>query len=128
MIFRLFFKKIPIYVKIYTNQVEVINLKTGETASGREKFSTARIVVSDFNTIELLIRDLVGKVTKKRFFPPQLTIAVQQMEKPEDGLSEIERRALRDMTEQAGGVSVKIVEHNRNLSNEEALEELKSTI
>jgi hypothetical protein len=38
-----------------------------------------------------------------------------------DGLTEIERRALRDLGEQAGGTSVTLVEQFVKLSNEEAL-------
>ncbi len=120
-------KKIPVYIKIYNNKIEITNLVTGDTVSGLpvKKFSTDRIVISDFNIIQELIRSLLKELFLiKSFLPLQLKILMQQMEKVDGGLSELEKRGLRDLAEQAGGVYVALVDHTRKLSADEALSEL----
>ena len=47
------------------------------------------------------------------------------MESLDDGLSETEKRVLRDISEQIGGKFVVIVQHTRSLTNIEALSELE---
>jgi actin-like ATPase involved in cell morphogenesis len=121
------FKRIPVYIKISTNQIEVTNLDSGKTLVERaaEPFSSQRMVLAKFNEAELLVRKLVKELISNRsWFPPQLKVIVQQMEKLEGGLAEIEKRAMRDLAEQAGASIVIIVDHDRKLSDQEALLEL----
>lgn len=118
------FKRVPIYIKISTNQVEVTNLKTGKTLCEKsiEPFSTQRIVLAKFNPIDLLVRKIIKELTSNRSWPPpQLKVIIQQIEKVDGGLAEIEKRAMRDLAELAGASIVLIIDHDRKLSNEEAL-------
>ncbi len=46
---------------------------------------------------------------------------IQQTEKLDGGLSDIEKRALRDIAEQSGTNYVIVLDHPNTLSNEEAL-------
>ena len=119
-----FFKQIPIYIKISTNKIEITNLNTGESVSGTAvvPFSTTRLVVSNFFNAESLILALLKDLKLKR---ARLKILIQQIENVEGGLSDIEKRALRDLGEQSGAVFVKLVEHTRHLKNDEAFLELK---
>jgi MreB/Mbl protein len=124
-----FLKPASVYIKIFYNKVEITNLKTGETISRQalEPFSNKRLVVADFNVAELLIRSIVKELQlTKSFIGRSLRIIIQQMENLEDGLSETEKRVLRDLSEQAGGAFVIIVEHTRPLSSNEAISELEA--
>ena len=118
------FKRKYFYVKFYFNKIEVTNLETGETVSKTsvEKFSTKRIVIADFNSAELLLREIIDSFkTSKNIFKNQFEVLMQQMEEFEDGVSEIEKRAYRDLAEQAGTVKVFLLLHSKKLRNEEAL-------
>ncbi|UAY51671.1 rod shape-determining protein [Ferruginibacter albus] len=118
------FKRIPIYIKIYFNKVEITNLVTGKTVSkiSEQGFSTKRVVIADFNVLELVIRDILKELNGKGgIFQHSLKALIQQMEPVEGGLVEIEKRALRDVAEQAGAAHIILIEHTRKLSNEEAI-------
>ena len=58
------------------------------------------------------------------FFSRPLTVLIQQLEGTEGGLSDIEKRALRDLAEMAGGRKVVICEDSRPLTIADALSRL----
>jgi hypothetical protein len=118
------FKIIPVYAKIYNDKIEVTNLVTGDTIAlnAFEKFSSSRIVLSNFNNAEMLLRNILQELgLSKKFLSPRLKVLMQIMENIEGGLSDMERRGLRDLAEQAGAADVYILEHNKKLSIQEAL-------
>ena len=122
------FKHIPVYIKISRNKIEVTNLHTGETLyrTASPAFSTDRLVMAHFNYAESLIRSTLKEMNfSKSLFPPVLKMLIQQVEPVEEGLTEIEKRAYRDLAEQAGAVKAYLVEHFRPLSDHDALEEFK---
>ncbi|WP_321307851.1 hypothetical protein [Marinifilum fragile] len=101
------FKKIPIIVRFYTNEIEVIrldkNLKLRRIA--KYKFSTERLIIADFNNAEKLLSSMVKEILgNKRLFSPTLIMIIQQMVEFPDGISEIEKRAYRDLAEHAGAI------------------------
>jgi actin-like ATPase involved in cell morphogenesis len=116
------FKSPKIYIQIRRNQVTVVNLETGEevTRFAIEPFSTQRVVLARFDpaneTILAAIRELHLKTT---LFA--LKVVIQQLEGAEGGLSDIEKRALRDIAEMAGAKKVYIVESEQKLSIVDAL-------
>lgn len=117
------FKRVPIYIKLFKNGVEIINLKTGEAISRKatEPFSSQRLIIADFNKANELIRSVLNDLLpKKNIFPWQTKILIQQVEAVEGGLSHIEKRALRDLGEMAGGTPVILIDHFRPLANVEA--------
>ena len=117
------FKRTPIYIKLLKNRIEIVNLDTGETISREpvEPFSTQRFMIADFNKADALIRNIINDlVPRKSIFPRQTKILIQQTESAEGGLSEIEKRALRDLGEMAGGTPVILIDHFRALSITEA--------
>lgn len=122
------FKSLPIHIIIKKNFIQVVNLETGTLSSinSKNNFSSVRNVISNFNnankTIKAALKELNIKTT---IFSRPLTILIQQTEGLEGGLSDIEKRALRDLAEMAGGKKVFIVEDPKPLSTEEALLTLK---
>src|SRR5688572_26844823 len=117
------FKRVPVYIKLFENRVEIINLETGEEISRKaiESFSTKRFIIADFNKANDLIRSVMNDLLpRKGIFPRQTKILIQQVESVEGGLSEIEKRALRDLGEMAGGTPVILIDHFRPLGNTEA--------
>ena len=117
------FKRTPIYIKLSRNRIEIVNLETLEKISREpvEPFSTERLIIADFNRADTLIRNIINDLLpKKGFFPRQTKILIQQVEATEGGLSETEKRVLRDLGEMAGGTTVILIEHFRTLGHTEA--------
>ncbi len=61
-------------------------------------------VIADFDLAEMMIKKFIQKVQIKRLFHPLMTIAVPS------GITEVERRAVRDSGEHAGAREVYLVE------------------
>lgn len=122
------FNKVYLYVKISTNQIELTNLSTGEslTRKATENFSTNRIVLASFIKIETLIQSMLKELKVPTSIFTRKEMLIQQTEKVDGGLADIEKRALREIGEQSGALYVIIVEHATKLSIEEALIELKT--
>lgn len=123
------FKAIPIYIKIYINKIEVIRLDSEELSQviSTEPFSSNRLCFSDYNVAELTIRNTInGLVKQRKFWGYSFRILIHQLDKIEGGLSQIEKRALRDIGEQVGGSYVIIYEGEKPLSIEEARIEIQS--
>ncbi|HEU4902570.1 MAG TPA: hypothetical protein VFT06_07245, partial [Flavisolibacter sp.] len=114
-----FFKPLPVYVKVYPDKIEIINLKTGAAVarSPLQPFSSSRMVVADFGRAEILSRQLTKELGLAN---KSLNVLIQQMQVWEGGLSEVEKRVLRDLAEQIGARSVYLVTDDRRLSSDEA--------
>lgn len=122
------FKLKSIYIKIKRNHVEVTDLNTGETVNQQaiQPFSSIRNVVSSFNPANETIQSALEKLgLKGRSFLSKMNILIQQLEGLEGGLSDIEKRALRDLAEMAGANKVFILEQSEPVSTEIALDTLK---
>jgi hypothetical protein len=112
------FQKAPVYVKIYRDKIEITNVNTQQTISKTSniKFSTNRLLVAEFNIAEILIREILKELGLSR---RTLKVLIQPMEELEGGLSEVEKRVLRDLAEQSGGAVVYIVNRTKPMTNEE---------
>lgn len=122
------FKVKSIYIKIKRNYVEVTDLNTGETVSKQavQPFSSTRNVVSSFNPANETIQSVLQELgLTGRFFLSKMNILIQQLEGLEGGLSDIEKRALRDLAEMAGANKVFILEESEPVSTEIALDLLR---
>lgn len=117
------FRRIPLYVKVYTNRMEVLRLDNGACLSmdADPPFSNSRIVFAHFQEAETHLKRMVRALIGGGRFTPGLKIVVQQMERTEGGLSSVELRALVDSCEHAGAIRVKVVAHERPLSAAAAL-------
>lgn len=118
-----FLRRIPLYVKVWTNRMELIHLDDGRSLimESRRPFSNERIVFAHFFEAEEHLKWMIDELLGKKRFRPAFRIVVQQMERCEGGLSAVEKRALKDSCEHAGAVVVKLVEHDRALTPAEAL-------
>lgn len=116
-----FLKATPVYLKIFENKMELVNLRSSETFTGvpLQNFSTQRLLLANFNHAEELARRLVREA---RLQNKRIKVLVHPMHIAEEGISEIEKRALRDLAEQMGASSVLIVTEQKQLSLEEVKE------
>ena len=116
------FKLPKVYLQVRRNKVTAINLETGEevTRSAIKTFSTQRIVLASFDPASETILAAIGDLRLKTSLFG-MKVVVQQLEGAEGGLSDIEKRALRDIAEMAGGKKVYIFEGQEKLSITEAL-------
>ena len=109
------FKRLPVYIKIYENKMEITNLKTGHTVcrSSLKNFSSNRLLIADFNIAENLIRDILKEMGIQN---KHLKIIIQQIDNFEKELFETEKRILRDLAEQAGGTEIYLVNNKKIMS------------
>lgn len=124
------FKPLPVYIRVRRNLIEITNLETGTSSSrsALNPFSSSRNVVSNFNNAQEAIAATLGDLgIKQALFSRPLIILIHQMEGIEGGLSDIEKRALRDLAETVGGRKVFIYEDTRELKLSEALSHLGLT-
>ena len=121
------FKSKSIYIKIKRNLVEVTDLKTGETVVKHaiQPFSSTRNVVSSFNPANQTIQSALEELGATSTFLSKFNILIQQLEGLEGGLSDIEKRALRDLAEMAGANKVFILEQAEPVTMEIGLDMLK---
>ena len=112
------FKRLPVYIKIYANKIEITNLKTDHTVSrsSLKDFSSTRLLVAEFNIAETLIGDILKEMGIKN---KTLKIIIQQIDSFEKELFETEKRILRDLAEQAGGAEIYLVNRKKVMSKEE---------
>jgi hypothetical protein len=116
-----FFRRTPVYVKVYPNAIAITNLKTGETIrrQASESFSNPYLLVANFGIAEGLGREVVKELGLSG---RSLKTIVQQMQVNAGVLAESEKRILRDLCEQLGSAIVLIITNDQELSNEEALQ------
>lgn len=73
-------------------------------------FYHPRTLLSDFQVGEKLLQHVVKIVLGKKWFTPLPAIVIHPMEKSEGGLSELERRAFRELAYSAGAREVILYE------------------
>jgi hypothetical protein len=116
-----FFRRVPVYIKIYPDKIEITDIRADQTVSKSPlfKYSSARLIVADF----IVASDLISQILKELGLNRRtLKALIQQMDYFEDELSEVEKRVLRDLGEQAGASEVYIVNRKKTMSREEILE------
>jgi len=113
---------------MFVDKIEITDLNTGRSLikTSSNHFSNERLVVANFQNAETLVRKGLKELLNLRsFLQPSLKIAIQQMERLEGGLSQVEIRVLRDVAEVAGASHVVVIENGRSLSQHEVLQELE---
>jgi hypothetical protein len=116
------FKTNKIYLQVFRDKIIAVNLVTGERVveNAVESFSSIRQTIGHFNNANATLKSALQNLgIKKSFFGTKAVI--QQMEGTEGGLSDLEKRALRDIAESAGADKVYIVETEMEMSEQEAL-------
>lgn len=120
------FKSFKVYAQISRDKVTAINLDTEVQVvrQAEQPFSSTRQVVGSFNNANTTLQNALKDLDIQKTFSG-LKMVIQQTEGTEGGLSDIEKRALRDIAEIAGANKVYLVEHERSLSLNDALEIIK---
>lgn len=102
--------------------MELVDLDNGKSIhmKSEDKFSKNGLIVAQFTVAERLLFRLLDKLLKKRIFQPRLDIVVQPKMHKEDILSEVEKRAILELCERAGGSKILIHESDIKLTLQEA--------
>ena len=122
------FSPLVYYVKIQTNEMVVKNISTCETIKKKspKPFSSKRLILADFEPASELLKSIIAELRPSFFYPIYYNIAIHVMGPIEGGLSEIEKRALRDLAEYAGAKNVLISEYKYSLKDQQITEGFKS--
>ncbi len=126
MILRRFFKDDFLYIKLWKDEVEIINVNNGKRI--REKsnipFSSSRLLIADFEVAENFLKRVINKLKRANKIKRYNTILVHPMEFVEGGISEVEERIFLESFERLNGRIVKIWD-GEELSNKQVLRKLK---
>ena len=119
------FRPIPVYIKFYINQIEMVRLdlsaEVSETVKGN--FSSERLVIADFEEAERMLKSSLEQLVRGKFWGllnPPLNIVVQQLDFTDGGLSPTERRILMNVAERIGGRKIIIEDRQEALTWEQA--------
>ncbi|WP_193015688.1 YjaA family stress response protein [Proteus sp. FME41] len=89
----------PIYIKIYTNRIEIRDIHTQKEASVERNFSHSRMLIGDFypaiEAIHIALKDL--GINPSSFFCQKRNVVIHPLEKVEDGLSKVEIRLFNEV-------------------------------
>lgn len=122
MVLRGIFKDNLLYIKLWRNQIEVIDVE--KNISVREKsntpFSNSRLIISEFLIAESFFKKVFLRLKKNYKIKRYDTILVHPMELNEGGISEVEKRIFMESFERVGARRILIWE-GRELSNREVL-------
>ena len=112
-----------IYLKIFPNRFELKHIESGrlQMEVSSDPFTTERLLVGKFSTAEYVLKRGMKRLHENRWLAPSPIIVVHPMEKAENGLSEVEERALRELAIGAGARKVFVWVGNV-LSDEEVIE------
>src|SRR5687768_16327933 len=116
------FKSPKIFMQVFRNRIVLVDLMTGHkiTEHAVEPFSSVRQTIGNFDNANKTLKYAMKKLSiKKSIFATK--VLIQQMEGSEGGLSQIEIRALRDIAELNGADKIYIIEHDKPMSDHEAL-------
>ena len=112
-----------IYLKIFPNRFELKHIESGrlQMEVSSDPFTTERLLVGKFSTAENVLKHGLRRLHENRWLSPSPIIIVHPMEKVENGLSEVEERALRELAAGAGARKVFVWVGNV-LSDKEVIE------
>jgi len=114
-----------VYVRVKKNQFRVRSLESAAEATfdAQPPFTTARLLIGQFQAAEKVLKRAVTEMTKSRIFAVSPQVLIQPLEMLEGGLSEVEERVLKEVAIGAGASKV-VVWVGRELSDAEVREKL----
>ena len=125
-----FFKPIPIYILFYKNRIKVYRLDNGLSIERNAviPFSNSKILFANFTEGERFLSSLISELVPKlgRFFSRSLIVLAHQLEMINEGLSQVEERALIDAIRHSSAVDVFVIEDEDELSIEQAIVKLNN--
>src|SRR6266853_849095 len=89
----------PIYVRVRKNQFRVRNPESAKEATfdAQPPFTTARLLIGQFQAAEKVLKRAVTEMSKSRIFAVSPQVLIQPLEMHEGGLSEVEERVLKEV-------------------------------
>ena len=125
MVLRGLFKDDLLYVKLWKDEIEIIDVEKGKRI--REKssisFSNSRLLIANFEVAEEFFKKVFLKLKKDYKIKRYNSILVHPMELVEGGISETEKRIFLESFERVGGKLV-LIWNGQELSNTEVLKKL----
>ncbi|SEC26042.1 hypothetical protein SAMN04489761_2512 [Tenacibaculum sp. MAR_2009_124] len=85
-----------LYIKLYVNKIEIHDLNSKRIQLMEGEFSDSRIVFADFMKAEELMKEGISKLYSTKNWFTCFNVLIQQMERIEGGVSEVEKRAIID--------------------------------
>ena len=115
---------IPLYIQFHKNRIVAMRLDTLQKVSqvADEPYTGVRVLIGDFFATEKCLKSLLTQFKFRKWFRPQLNCVIQAMEMTEGGLSNTEKRAMKEVTERCGGRKVVIYEGEHELSAKNAID------
>lgn len=122
-----FFKSIPIYIRLYKNRAKVSRLDNGTTIekTASTAFSNERIILGDYLVAEEFLKGIIQELIPKKTFSTRFTFILHPLELTEGGLTEVEKRAMRDSAIHVGANEVYISESPIELTPQEVLDNME---
>ncbi|AUC16000.1 hypothetical protein BTO06_12910 [Tenacibaculum sp. SZ-18] len=124
-----FFKPIPIYILFYIDKIKVYRLDNGLFIERNAviPFSNSKILFANFTEGERFLSSLISELVPRlgSFFSRSLIVLAHQIEMINEGLSQVEERALIDAIRHSSAVDVFVIEGGNELTKDQALQKLK---
>ena len=116
-----------VYVRVKKNLFRVRSLKfeIEATFNSDQPFSTNRQLIGQFELAEKLLKRAVKEISKGSIFARSPEVLIQPLELIEEGLSQVEERALKEVAIGAGASRV-VVWVGHELSDSEVREKLRA--
>ncbi|CAL2092391.1 hypothetical protein [Tenacibaculum sp. 190524A05c] len=125
-----FFKPIPIYILFYKDRIKVYRLDNGLFIERNAviPFSNSKILFANFTEGERFLSSLICELVPRlgSFFSRSLIVLAHQLEMINEGLSQVEERALIDAIRHSSAVDVFVIEDEEELSIEQAIVKLNN--
>jgi hypothetical protein len=125
-----FFKPIPIYILFYKDRIKVYRLDNGLSIERNAviPFSNSKILFANFTEGERFLSSLISELVPGlgSFFSRSLIVLAHQLEMINEGLSQVEERALIDAIRHSSAVDVFVIEDEEELSIEQAIVKLNN--
>jgi len=115
----------PLYVRVRKNQFRVRSIESAKEATfdAQPSFTTARLLIGQFQAAENVLKRAVKEMSKGGIFAVSPQVLMQPLEMLEGGLSEVEERVLREVAIGAGASKV-VVWVGHELSDAEVRDKL----
>lgn len=116
-----------LYVKIAKNKLELRKIETRKNIMiyPKKPFTTKRLLVGQFTEAEAALTEGMKKIQEGKWFPIKPTVIIQPVEMIEEGLSQVEEKALLELAKASGARKV-FIWIGQELSDAEVIKKSKS--
>lgn len=117
-----------LYVKVSKNKFEIIKVSGDpvvEVITSFEPFTTRRLLIGEFTLAEYLLVTGIKKVLPRKLIKRKPAILMHPLEMTDGGISEVERRLLREIAISSGAYKVAVWVGDE-LNSHQVIEKLKN--